>query len=434
MTSEQTEMAPAALVGAPGIAASIGGTAMVRAGGNAIGLMLQLLMAEIGAPPQLVGLIGAAFYLSELVGAPLFGVWVDRRGWRLFMLLGPLLAIAAVLLTAGAALLPLALALPVLFVTRLLEGAAVASNTPATLSFLSAAAGGDPGLRARTVSAFQIAVIGGAALGGILGGALYGGLGPAGFLALAGFYLLCWAVFLPVPARLPGRPAQQAEDSHPLGLLRQRSLWLFAPAWVAVNAILGLWLINLANQLTLPCAGPPSAEIAALCAATGEQLLVGDLGPAVAGAIFTAFALIFSGGIVLWGIVLPRMRESTAMLVALAGGILVCAALYLLNHTPAAQLLPIALLGLLLAAALLVLSGFTPAALTILVRLAERNAADRGAVMGAYSVLLGVGQFAGGAIGGLFAARSGVDGLILLSLIFTLAAGLLVWAYRRSGG
>jgi MFS family permease len=435
MSSQQREAAPTAVIppalfDTPGLGASIGGTAMVRAGGGAIGLMLQLYAAQIGAAPQLVGLIGVAFYLTELVGAPLFGIWVDRRGWRPFMLLGPLLAALAVLLTAATALVPLALALPLLFVTRLMEGSAVASNTPATLSFLSAAAAGDATLRARSVSYFQIAVIGGAALGGLLGGTLYGALGTIGFLVLAAFYILSWALFLRVPARLPNQP-EAAAHSNPLALLRQRSLWFFAPAWIAVNAILGLWLNNLANQLTLPCATPPGAQIAELCAATSRQLLVGDYSPAVAGAIFTAFALVFSGGIVLWSRVLPGLRGSLAMLIALGGALLACALLTLLNRLQPDQVLPIAILCLLLAGALVVLSGFTPAALTILVDLAERNAGDRGAVMGAYSVLLGVGQFAGGAIGGLFAGWIGVDGLVLLSLIFTIIAGLFVLVYRQ---
>jgi MFS family permease len=119
------------------------------------------------------------------------------------------------------------------------------------------------------------------------------------------------------------------------------------------------------------------------------------------------------------------------MLIALGGALLACALLALLNHLSPDQIPLIAALCLLLAAALVVLSGFTPAALAILVDLAERNAGGRGAVMGAYSVLLGVGQFAGGALGGLFAGWVGVDGLVLLTLIFTIIAGLFVVVYRR---
>jgi MFS family permease len=391
--------------------------------------MLQLYEARIGIPPQFVGLIGVAFYLTELTGAPIFGALVDRRGWRPFMLLGPLLAAVAVLLTWLTTALTLAVALPLLFVTRLLEGLAVASNTPATLSFLSAASGGDPNLRARTTGSFQIAVIGGTAVGGVLGGLLANQFGVNGFVALAAFYLLCWAVFLRVPGTLPGQPTAQAHP-NPLAVLRQPALWAFAPAWIAVNGVLGVWLNNFANQLTLPCAAPPTAQLAALCATTSNQLLVGDYSATSAGLIFAGFAVVFSVGMVLWTRILPHMRPSLAMLLAAGGGLLTCALIALINRQAAAAGLPVLpLLGLV--GALLVLSGFTPAALSVLMELAERNASDRGAVMGAYSVLLGVGQFIGGALGGVFAAAAGVDGLIMLTLGFTMIAGLCVLVYRQ---
>ena len=413
----------------PALWAGIVGTGLIRAGGAAIGLMLQLYEARIGIPPQFVGLIGVAFYLTELTGAPIFGALVDRRGWRPFMLLGPLLAAVAVLLTWLTTALALTVALPLLFVTRLLEGLAVASNTPATLSFLSAASGGNPNRRARTTGAFQIAVIGGTAVGGVLGGLLANQFGVNGFGVLAAFYLLCWAVFLRVPGTLPNQPTAQAHP-NPLAVLRQPALWAFAPAWIAVNGVLGVWLNNFAHQLTLPCAAPPTTQLAALCAATSDQLLVGDYSATSAGLIFAGFAVVFSVGMLLWTRILPRMRPSLAMLLAAGGGLLTCALITLINRQTAAAGLPVLpLLGLV--GALLVLSGFTPAALSVLMELAERNAADRGAVMGAYSVLLGVGQFIGGAIGGVFAAAAGVNGLIMLTLGFTMIAGLCVIIYRQ---
>ncbi len=409
--------------------AGIVGTGLIRAGGAAIGLMLQLYEARIGIPPQFVGLIGVAFYLTELSGAPIFGALVDRRGWRPFMLLGPVLAAVAVLLTWLTTALTLTVALPLLFITRLLEGLAVASNTPATLSFLSAASIAAPDLRARTTGYFQIAVIGGTAAGGVLGGLLYSQFDVNGFIALAAFYLLCWVVFLRVPGALPGQPTPETHP-NPVAVLRQPALWAFAPAWIAVNAVLGVWLNNLANQLTLACATPPTAQIAALCASTSGQRLVGGSSATAAGMIFAGFALAFSVGMLLWTRILPRMRPSLAMLLAAGGGLLACALIVLINHQPTAAGPPILAL-VALVAALLILSGFTPAALSVLMDLAEHNAANRGTVMGAYSVLLGVGQFIGGAIGGVFAAASGVDGLILLTLIFTVIAGFFVLIYRQ---
>ena len=68
-------------------------------------------------------------------------------------------------------------------------------------------------------------------------------------------------------------------------------------------------------------------------------------------------------------------------------------------------------------------SGFTPAALTYLAEIAEEQAQDRGSVMGVYSVLLSVGQLAGAAIAGPFAAGGrAFNGLIILTGLLCLIA------------
>lgn len=409
----------------------IAGSGMARAGGAALVLILQVYQSRLGVPPQIVGLVSVAFYLTELTGAPIFGAWADRRGWRLFLLLGPLLSAAAAFLTWTTTLAALPLALPVLIAARLLLGAGIASNVPATLSFISAAAGHDPAQRARAVSWFELATIGGTALGGVLGALLYRQLGTISFLAVAAFYLLCWALLL----RVPDRPADQLHsgESHPslLRMLRRRDLWRFAPAWVAVNAILGVWLNNFASQLTLPCASPPTPHTAELCRRFGHQLLVGDFDPLTAGAIFTSFALVFSLGIVLWSLKLASMSPTRAMLISLSGALAISGLVVAVNHLGSMAALPLAVLCLLIGAALLVLSGFTPAALSMLVDLAERQAEDRGSTMGVYSVLLGVGQFLGGSLGGVFAAWMGVDGLAVLTLAFTLISAGCVLLLRE---
>jgi len=63
------------------------------------------------------------------------------------------------------------------------------------------------------------------------------------------------------------------------------------------------------------------------------------------------------------------------------------------------------------------MSGFTPAALAYLADITEEYAGDRGAIMGLYSVFLGVGQFVGSSLGGPFADWRGMDGVILLSAL-----------------
>jgi predicted MFS family arabinose efflux permease len=64
-----------------------------------------------------------------------------------------------------------------------------------------------------------------------------------------------------------------------------------------------------------------------------------------------------------------------------------------------------------------IMSGFTPAALTHLAAIAETLPGKRGAVMGLYSVLLGIGQLVGVFIGGLFVDWDGFSGLMIYSLV-----------------
>ena len=67
-------------------------------------------------------------------------------------------------------------------------------------------------------------------------------------------------------------------------------------------------------------------------------------------------------------------------------------------------------------------AGFTPAALTHLADIAEEQGADRGAVMGLYSVFFGLGQVTGALLGGFAGDRMGADGLIIMTGILTTSA------------
>ena len=62
------------------------------------------------------------------------------------------------------------------------------------------------------------------------------------------------------------------------------------------------------------------------------------------------------------------------------------------------------------------LAGATPAALGLLADISERFPADRGAIMGLYSVFLGIGQITGSLIGGFAAAWHGIDGMLIATL------------------
>ena len=103
----------------------------------------------------------------------------------------------------------------------------------------------------------------------------------------------------------------------------------------------------------------------------------------------------------------------------------------MVNHSgsTASPMIPIYLI--IAGIALMVVSGFTPAALTYLADLTEHSPVNRGAIMGLYTVLFGLGQFTGEFLGGPFGDWRGVDGLLTLTLILgVVAVGTVLWMRR----
>jgi predicted MFS family arabinose efflux permease len=66
------------------------------------------------------------------------------------------------------------------------------------------------------------------------------------------------------------------------------------------------------------------------------------------------------------------------------------------------------------------LSGFTPASLTLMAAISELLPGKRGAVMGLYSVVMGVGQLIGASLGGLCVDLGGFYGLMGFSVVMGL--------------
>jgi MFS family permease len=112
----------------------------------------------------LVGTLAAMSFGAELLGAVPLGMLSDAVPARALMTGGALLAALATFLfgithEAG-----------VFVMSRALEGLAAAAGVPALLAHLTDATAGDHRLRARAMSYFELSLLAGLALGGIVGG------------------------------------------------------------------------------------------------------------------------------------------------------------------------------------------------------------------------------------------------------------------------
>lgn len=422
------------------------GTFILRMAAAVMGNMIHLYLARIDREITPISFtersaINAVFFLPELFFSPVLGAWSDRYGRKLFIMLGPLTGAVAVQVTALTTLLPL------IAFTRFLEGLSTASAIPATLSYLSAITSKDEALRARVMGLYEIATFGGTISGILLGGPLFDAFQNHAFTLNGLIYLASLGVLYfgmielrRVPEQLSS-PAMrrklsevlatiQAAFSNAYGGIRTAlssgQVFRFAPAWLAINMLPGLWLNNVTGQVVNASGRFP------------DQLIFGILGDvsnpgtriSMGGAIVLG---LFTVGILLWSLIVSRFRRTSLMLACAFGLPLIIGAVFMINHAGSLDnpSIPVYLGAAM--AGLMVVSGFTPAALTYLADLTEKSPIHRGAIMGLYTVLFGLGQFIGEFLGGPFGDWRGVDGLLLLTLVLSIIAiGTVGWL-RLSG-
>lgn len=400
------------------------GNMFLRLGNSATGVLMGLVLASIGraqggVPATAVGLLAASFYVAELLGAPVFGTLSDRYGRRRFLIAGPIFGgVAIQLIGWPSVLVGLPLMLIPMALGRVIEGLSTATTAPSTLSFLSLRTADSASLRGRVMAWYEMATVLGIGLGFVAAGLLWDRLGHGAFLAVTAIYAVALAAF----ALVSEDPRNEAPKGgvHTTSfreVLRKRRLLRFVPAWLCVNTIVGLWFTHSAFQLT------------------GEhrpgQFLTGEFTGSSLGAAFAMFSAAFVLGVFLWGMAIGRREKTTLMLITMAGIYVICLALFAINHQGGQGGSGLTALTIVFLLGVVVASGFTPAALAYLADISEEMAEHRGTVMGLYSVMLGLGQLLGGALGGPFAQVGGVDGLILLTgLLGTVALATLVLLHR----
>jgi MFS family permease len=400
------------------------GTFTLRFSTGLTGGLLSYYLARLpqhGGPevyPFAFSLLSVAFYGTELVLSTPFGLLSDRLGHHRVMQFGPLFGGVAVVLTWATTNLFL------LGGTRILEGASTAASVPSILGFIAAVTAGDELLRGRAAARFEGATLAGLGVGLVAAGPLYigiggwGGLGRNAFLLNALVYVLSFCIYrfgvdpadevvahragtrpTPPPARTAGWRAYPA-------LLRESSVLVLAPTWIALNAAIGLWTTQSLFNLTRK----PDARFA-------DQLLMGRFEPNEISVGLGIGLVLFFIGLAFWGDRFKRLRRTTIIFYGVLGGAAIVLAALVLNHSDGwNDLLRLPPLAVVLGG-LFVLAGATPAALGLLADTSETHPADRGAIMGLYSVFLALGQIIGSLLGGTAAEIRGIDGILVATLI-----------------
>ena len=395
------------------------GTFTLRFSTGLTGALLIYYLADLPrhggqtVDPTVVGLLSATFFVAELLLSPPFGVLSDRLGQRPVMQLGPGFGAVAVVLTG------LTTSVPLLGVTRLLEGGSSAASVPSILGYIARATAGEEAVRGRAVARFELATLAGLGAGTVAAGPLYEVLGRSAFFLNALVYGGSWLIYrfgvheLRAPAGPlagPGRTPWRRYGA----LLSSPYVWLLAPTWIAVNAAIGLWTSQSLFQLVRR----PTGAIA------GRQLLMGGFTPTQVSVGLAVGLLVFFAGLLYWGGRFKALRRTTIILYGIGGGAASIGCTFVVNHSGGQPpVVPIVfILGA--AAGLFVLAGATPAALGLLADVSEAHPQDRGAIMGLYSVFLELGQVSGSLIGGEAARLLGIDGLLGATMVLLAVAVL----------
>lgn len=381
---------------------------ILRVAGGASTILVGLYAADLAGRgfsvgAGLVGALAAMSFGAELLGAVPMGVMSDAVSPRVLMTSGALLAAFATFLFGATENTGFFL------VSRSLEGLAAAAVVPALLAHLADVTAHDSTLRARGMSYFELSLLAGLALGGILGGQLWSALGTRAFSALALVYTAAAVLFF---IGSTGSQHQRAENVwHGFRrALTTPALRRLAPIWLCMNAIVGLWL-------------GPTLYFLLTHRSDGPQLLAGLFAdnPSGLGWLLFTYALVFGAGVTVWSRILPRIDVRHALRISLFAMLGVAVGLLILNHMGEQPLRLRWVLTGAIAVLIMVESGFTPAALTLLATVVG-PAGGRGAAMGLYSFLLSLGALAGSLLAGITGRWLAIDGLTYTTLGLALLA------------
>jgi len=384
----------------------------MRIAGSASAVLVGLYLAELAnrgfrVTAALAGTLGAISFAAELIGAVPLGLASDAIAPRALMTGGALVGAVATQLFG------ITSRTGVFFLSRTLEGVGAAGVAPSLLAHLTDVTDGNPSLRARVMSYFELSLLAGLALGGLIAAQLWHLLSRGAFAAVAAVYILCAGLLFAGGVGSRGHGSKEAIAGF-YRALREPSLQRLAPVWLCVNSIIGLWL-------------GPTMIFLLTQRSQGNQFMAGLYAdkPEQVGWVLLGYSLVFGAGVTAWSFVLAHISLRRALRITLVAMLFVCVGMLLFNHVALNRAFVHWVIGGLTALCIMVESGFTPAALALLAG-AVGAQAGRGAAMGIYSVLLSLGAIGGSLLAALLGNRFAVDGLIYGTLAMAVLALSLV--------
>lgn len=384
----------------------------MRIAGSASAVLVGLYLAELAnrgfrVTAALAGTLGAISFAAELIGAVPLGLASDAIAPRALMTGGALVGAVATQLFG------ITSRTGVFFLSRTLEGVGAAGVAPSLLAHLTDVTDGNPSLRARVMSYFELSLLAGLALGGLIAAQLWHLLSRGAFAAVATVYILCAGLLFAGGVGSRGHGSKEAIAGF-YRALREPSLQRLAPVWLCVNSIIGLWL-------------GPTMIFLLTQRSQGNQFMAGLYAdkPEQIGWVLLGYSLVFGAGVTAWSFVLPHISLQRALRINLVAMLFVCVGMLLFNHVALNRAFVHWVIGGLTALCIMVESGFTPAALALLAG-AVGAQAGRGAAMGIYSVLLSLGAIGGSLLAAVLGSRFAVDGLIYGTLAMAVLALSLV--------
>lgn len=403
------------------LSATLAGNALLRIAGSASGVLIGLYLVQLGGRAGspgagTAGTLGAVAFAAELLFSIPLGLLSDAVSPRWVMVGGAVLGAIAVQLFG------ITEHLSIFYGSRLLEGIGAAAVTPSLLAYLADSTERDARRRARVMSLFELTLLAGLALGGVMATQFWQRFSVRAFGLVAAAYLLA-AVLLAVSVKV----SEEHRSHAVLGGLRRAfqdaSVRRLAPVWLCVNAVTGLWLGPTLSYLLTERNVGPSGRAQYL-----DGIYADD--PSRLGWALLLYAILFAVGATGWSFILPRMQVRTVMFISLSMIPLVCLGFYLVNHSGGMAGALRWSIGLATAGLILVESGFTPAALSWLAgSLGEGS--GKGSAMGIYSVLLSVGAIGGSLLAGGLGRLFRFDGL-LLGTVLLAVCGLALLTRLRS--